>query len=506
MKIIPSIRRLPLYQLLISIVLAAIAAIFIYFFLIGKAIETAKIQISRKEYNRARAMLHRRMWLFSSFLRTASISFFNRPPQGPPPPGRPFFRRSDAVSRNSMMTMRRLLTNLRLTESQYFFAGTRDGKLLPFSYAHNTFPHFSSPLTREDIEKKLIPRREKGIFTTYTIQMEPGGKKEKKISYIRWFPEHNLFIGTGILIRDIEKRIAATRDLLTARRDTIRPVILFLIIVISLTTSLFLYGFIRNILRDFQKIHSYLRRMNIEMNPINTRKLKFKEFKMLAIDANWMIRKLRRFTLNLERMLDEKGLLLKEIHHRIKNNFQIVSSIIGIQSTEVSDPKMKEILSKCEYRIRSIAIAHEKIYNAEDFTSINFQEYTCTLLLMLTQRHPQHYGRVVYDTGESPFPLSLEQAIPCALILNELADNAFRHAFPDEMSGTIRVDFNRKNNTKTMTIADSGAGIPERIDPYTINTLGFTLVRLLISQLRGEMNISKNREGTGTTITISFPD
>ena len=505
MKIFLSIKRLPFYQLFISILIAIVVMFITNSLIINKAIKNVTNQIRTKEFTDTKRQLRQRIWLITNFLKATSHHNRHRKHyRVPSDKRRKTNRRLQHPNAKTIQNIKKLLLEIQPSKNEFLFAGTINGRLLPSSYMPPRPSHVSPIITKEIIIKKIIPKKEKGYFFTSSIQRSPSENKEKVLFFATWIASDNLFIGTGITIASIEKRISKTLEPTIVKRKTAQPMIFLIIAFISFITSLILYSMIRLILRDFRSIHSFLRRINMGIDPISTRKLKFKEFKMLALDANWMIRKLRRFTHNLEKMLDEKGLLLKEIHHRVKNNFQVVSSIISIQSSQISNPQINEILNKCDRRIRSIALAHEKIYNSTDFTNVNFEEYTSTLMLMLTQSHPEHAGRVVYDICETELPLPLEKAIPCALILNELAENAFQHAFKNKTAGTITIDFNiTEKNECCISVSDTGCGIPDSIDPLIAESLGFTLTRLLISQLRGEIHVSREK---GTSITFCFPE
>jgi two-component sensor histidine kinase len=206
--------------------------------------------------------------------------------------------------------------------------------------------------------------------------------------------------------------------------------------------------------------------------------------------------------------LREKEVLLKEIHHRVKNNLQITSSLLRLQVARVSDEGVRQTLRESQDRIRSIALVHEMLYRSHDLSRVSVAEYARSLVLQLFRSYNVDSRRiaVVFDLGE--LELEVDVAVPCGLILNELVVNALKHAFPDGRKGRIEVRMKTEPpqalapSHYRLTVSDDGIGIPEGLDLQQVDTLGLQLVRTLSDQLGGDLRVDA---GAGTELTITFP-
>ena len=195
----------------------------------------------------------------------------------------------------------------------------------------------------------------------------------------------------------------------------------------------------------------------------------------------------------------KKDLLLKEIHHRVKNNMQIISSLLSLQSRYITNKKYQEMFTESQNRIRSMALVHEKLYQSGDLENINFTEYITDMVNNLVQS----YGSqdITVNMEKDDIWLGVDTAVPCGLIVNELVTNVLKHAFPDR-KGEITVSIHDFKGTVELVIADNGIGIPEGIDFRTTETLGLQLVSILAEdQLGGEIQLIKNK---GTEFRIRF--
>jgi two-component system sensor kinase len=204
---------------------------------------------------------------------------------------------------------------------------------------------------------------------------------------------------------------------------------------------------------------------------------------------------------HVQRNLKEKEVLLKEIHHRVKNNLQIIISLLNLESAKIADEHILRIFEDCNQRIRTMSMIHERLYQSEHFESIDFCGYAEALVEELFLSY--HVGdHVRSELKIQSFYLGLDTAIPCGLILNELVTNSIKHAFPNNGGGLIRVEFRLKDKTHyEMVVSDNGVGMPEDIRIHEINTLGLKLVDVLSQQLNGKFEISSKK---GTTFTVTF--
>ncbi len=202
--------------------------------------------------------------------------------------------------------------------------------------------------------------------------------------------------------------------------------------------------------------------------------------------------------------LQEKEMLLQEVHHRVKNNLQVMSSLIKLQSRYIKDEKMLEILKETGGRIQSMAIVHTKIYNSKDYEFIQFGEYAKNLIENFQTTYGYKLRNVRFDMDIGELKLNIDTAIPCGLIINELVSNAVKYAFPDSRSGVITVAVKHlKDNFYNLIVKDDGIGVPEGIDIKKSDSLGIQLVTLLSRQLNGTIEVDTAPDkGTGFTITF----
>ena len=200
--------------------------------------------------------------------------------------------------------------------------------------------------------------------------------------------------------------------------------------------------------------------------------------------------------------VQEKEILLKEIHHRVKNNLQIISSILNLQSSFVTDEKILEILQDSRNRIRSMAMIHESLYKTTNFSSINFTEYIYNISSNLLATYRINEEHVSFKTELDQVELTLDQAIPSGLLVNELITNAIKYAFPDnKINGVISVRLKEEDNLVSIYVEDNGIGLPDNFDIENLESLGLQLVVSLTEQLNGTLTIL---EGTGTKFLITF--
>ncbi|MBN2284028.1 MAG: PAS domain S-box protein [Deltaproteobacteria bacterium] len=202
--------------------------------------------------------------------------------------------------------------------------------------------------------------------------------------------------------------------------------------------------------------------------------------------------------------LREKESLLQEVHHRVKNNMQIISSMLSLQSDTAPQEEVASILRDSEGRVRSMALIHEKLYLSPDLSSINFAEYVESLVSHLFVAHNVYSDIISFVPQVEDIPLAIETAIPCGLIVNELVTNTLKYAFPQGRKGEVIVALHRNSDqTLTLSVSDTGIGLPEDIDPRSTGTFGMQLVSILTDQLSGTLEIERTE---GTTFRITFSE
>ncbi|MFO8083119.1 MAG: histidine kinase dimerization/phosphoacceptor domain -containing protein [Desulfobacterales bacterium] len=204
--------------------------------------------------------------------------------------------------------------------------------------------------------------------------------------------------------------------------------------------------------------------------------------------------------------LKEKELLLKEIHHRVKNNLQIISSLMYLQSKNVSDKVLSNIFKDCESRIRSMAMVHESLYQSESVAEIDLAQYVRHLTVYLFQSYGNKFGPIQLKTDIQNIFLNINTAIPCGLIISELVSNALKHAFPDGKQGEIVVSFTKdRTGSHCLTVRDNGTGLPENMDWRNTDTLGLRLINILAQQLNGSLTYY-GQEGACFVLTFTEPE
>ncbi len=200
--------------------------------------------------------------------------------------------------------------------------------------------------------------------------------------------------------------------------------------------------------------------------------------------------------------LDEKELLLRELHHRVKNNLQIILSLINLQSVGIKDKQDLEIFRESQSRVKSMAIIHEKLYQSADFASINFEEYIQSLVSYLLSYYST--TNIIVDINvEKDIVLNMDTAVPCGLIINELVTNSIKFAFPNERLGKIYIQLCYENESLTLIIGDNGVGLPEGMDFENSKKLGLQLVKTLTDQLEGKIQYNGLH---GTEFKIQFKE
>ncbi|OHD70610.1 MAG: hypothetical protein A2W19_03475 [Spirochaetes bacterium RBG_16_49_21] len=198
----------------------------------------------------------------------------------------------------------------------------------------------------------------------------------------------------------------------------------------------------------------------------------------------------------------EKEILIKEIHHRVKNNMQIISSLLSLQSIYVCDDKDLELFKDCYNRVRSMALVHEMLYQSEDLAHIDFKVYIEQMAEQLFIERNRRDGSIQFKSDVRNIQLNINSAIPCALIINELLTNSLKYAFPEDGRGTISLSFKKNpGGIHTLVIGDNGIGLPEDMDISDSKTLGLQLVNELVKQLRGKLSLDRKK---GTRFTITF--
>lgn len=267
-------------------------------------------------------------------------------------------------------------------------------------------------------------------------------------------------------------------------------------------------------IRDFEASPIVARRMG-ERREIRARRKDGTEFSAEASISKVHVGGHTMFTVILrdvtERMLNEervkaslreKEALLKEIHHRVKNNLQVVSSLLGLQSRVVADLETRKMFQESQDRIHSMALLHESLYQSHSLSQINFPEYIRQLANHLFQSYGVSADRIHLRTNLDSLSLSLDAAVPCGLIINELVSNSLKYAFPDGRQGEVRIELHGlSDGTTRLVVADNGVGLKAEVDWVNTRSLGLRLVRTLAQQLGAQLEVNTSR---GMEVQLAF--
>ncbi|MCG6551353.1 MAG: response regulator [Candidatus Magnetominusculus sp. LBB02] len=203
--------------------------------------------------------------------------------------------------------------------------------------------------------------------------------------------------------------------------------------------------------------------------------------------------------------LTEKEVLLREIHHRVKNNMQVISSLLRLQARYVKDNKLSAMFKDSEYRIRSMALIHEKLYNSKDMSHIDFGDYVKNLCSGLFSSYGVNKREIRFNVDTANISLGIDTAIPCGLVINELISNSLKYAFKKGQKGEISVQLRQhRDNEYELTVGDTGGGLDASIDFRTTESLGLQLVTSIAeSQLHGKITLDRTK---GTVFRIKFDE
>jgi PAS domain S-box-containing protein len=214
------------------------------------------------------------------------------------------------------------------------------------------------------------------------------------------------------------------------------------------------------------------------------------------------ITKQKQAAMMIQAQLQEKQVLLQEIHHRVKNNLQLVASLLELRSREMENEAAKSAFNDSIGRIRSMALLHEKMYSANIVGSVNFAEYVKSLFEPLAEAFNKDLP-INFVVDSDHFMLDINRAVPLGLILNELLTNSLKHAFSSSESAQIFVKIRTDMNKVAVTVADNGAGLPPHINLFNSNSFGFKIVRLLVEQIEGQIRV-QNLNGAVFEITLPY--
>lgn len=239
--------------------------------------------------------------------------------------------------------------------------------------------------------------------------------------------------------------------------------------------------------------------LSLDTDAVLDEKGNFKGFRTTLTD----ISERKKMEGDIEDSLKEKELLLKEIHHRVKNNLQVISSLLNMQSRYIRNKTDKELFRESQTRAKSMALIHERLYQSTDLRRIDFGEYIQTLTYDLYHSYGGNPKFIKLNMALEPIMVDINTAVPCGLIVNELLSNVLKHAFPQGKTGDLTIKFYSNDGNLVLIVRDEGVGFPEDIDFRNTESLGLSLVNTLVGQIDGEIEIMVDH---GTEFKITFPE
>jgi len=207
----------------------------------------------------------------------------------------------------------------------------------------------------------------------------------------------------------------------------------------------------------------------------------------------------------LKDSLAEKEVLLKEVHHRVKNNLQLINSLLNLQSERIRDKESLAVFEECKNRVNSIALVHEKLYESNNLANINFGEYVRTLTAQLFDSFPTRPSIIRLKMDVADVFLEVSKAISCALVINELVTNAIKYGFPKDLNreGEVKIELiPTDEGTVTLIVADNGVGLPDNFDISSSKTLGMQIIKALVKKLHGSIAVDRSE---GAKFSVEFP-
>ena len=231
----------------------------------------------------------------------------------------------------------------------------------------------------------------------------------------------------------------------------------------------------------------------------------FTEVGQIAERYNWVMDALQREAAKTESSLQEKELLLREIHHRVKNNLQVISSLLSLQSRYRKDEQAIEMAQESQNRIKVMALIHEKLYRSKDFANVEINDYIKSLVNDLFASYKVSTSRISLKMDIENISLGIDTAIPTGLIVNELVSNCLKYAFKPDKDGEIRISLRSLDDgEKELIVSDNGVGLPESLDIKKAESLGLRMITNLTERsLHGKVNINKIN---GTEFQIIFKE
>jgi two-component sensor histidine kinase len=419
----------------------------------------------------------------------------------------------DDVEKDTQEEVLKWIQDIESNDSDYVFVFDHDGNFLTHNKKDNLkgknvyeIEDTSERKTFERIyEKSLSDDDETGQYLCYDWN-KPGKEEPRpKISYFKNLGNNwKWIIGKGVYLDDLEQIYKIQEELASKNFSEKLVIISFYLLILIGFSVLVAIKISKSVGNNLNTFTNFFKKSQRESTHINLNELNCYEFKEIAHQANKMVKKQNQVKKQLETSLKEKEILLKELHHRVKNNLQVISSLLRLQTHYIERNNMEIILKETQNRVKSMALIHERLYKKENLRNIDITSYIIELSYNLIVSYKVDLQDILIkkDMARS-IMLTIDKAIPCGLILNELITNCIQHAFrKDQPDKTIELKLEQINDKLHITVKDNGIGILYDIDEDP-KTFGFLIVKMLVDQLEGKIQLVKT--DIGTEFILSFP-
>lgn len=225
--------------------------------------------------------------------------------------------------------------------------------------------------------------------------------------------------------------------------------------------------------------------------------------KMRLLSRVKVLLQTHQLSVQVNQLVHDKEMLIKEVHHRVKNNLMIISSLLNLQSRYIQDEESRKIFEESQNRTKSMALIHERLYASNDLKKIDFADYIHSLMRDLFNTYYTGRNQIHLNLDVNDVKVDVDNAVPLGLIINEMVTNSFKYAFPEDEDGVIGITFHKHGNEYLLEVYDDGIGIPLEIDLKNTDSLGVLLINNLTSQINGKLELERNH---GTKFRIEFRD
>ena len=394
------------------------------------------------------------------------------------------------------------LSTVRIEDAGYIFGSTYDGiGILGPQQGVDVYD-------LQDTNGKVIVRelidaaRNGGGFVEYVMPEFEESAPLPKLSYAAPIPEWEWYLGFGLFTYQIDDEIAAGREVL--KQGIIKKVVAIVIVMLIVFIVIFLLSrlFSSKLQKDYTVFFQFFKSSVFRNEQIDIKSLQTEEFAEIAVLTNDMVEKKTQTDTALAERLEERSVLIQEIHHRVKNNFQAIVSLFSLQAEGLDDQRFHDFLNEANNRIFSMAAVHNLLYQSDNFKRIDFSEYIEMLIENVFNSMSAGAASVSRILDIQKASLSIDDAVPLGLIMNELLTNSCKYAFAGKQTGCITITVTVNESELRLAYSDNGDGLPDGVGFKKKHGFGFRVINILLEQLHAELELPR---GQGFNCIITLP-